>query len=74
MGHVPNQWRMFLGMCGWSPNQLLGEIKGIPPWSPETSWCTASSSPDLVFEHDLKDQWVQVLERSGQEFAQNILA
>lgn len=73
MGDQPSQWRIFLGMCGWGKGQLEGEIKGIPPWSHNNSWCLASSTKDIVFDLDNKDQWVAALERSGQEFAQNIL-
>jgi putative transcriptional regulator len=73
MGDTPKQWRLFLGMCGWSSNQLLGEIKGAPPWSKETSWCTATADYELVFDSDNKDQWCSALDRSGLEFAQSIL-
>lgn len=73
-GDTPEYWRLFLGVCGWGPNQLLGEIKGIPPWHESTSWCVASSSINSLFDTDLKDQWIQCLEKSGQEFAQNMLA
>jgi len=74
MGDVPKKWRLFLGMCGWSQNQLLGEIKGSPPWQQETSWCTSTADLDIVFESDNKDQWCSALDRSGLEFAQNMLA
>jgi putative transcriptional regulator len=73
-GDLPSFWRLFLGVCGWGPAQLLGEIKGTPPWNHSTSWCYARSDLDLIFNHDLKDQWVQSLDRSGQEFAQSVLA
>lgn len=73
MGDEPEQWRLFLGMAGWAPNQLLGEIKGIPPWEENTSWCTAKSDIELVFGSDSKDQWCNALDRSGQEFAQTML-
>jgi putative transcriptional regulator len=73
LGDRPKQWRMFLGLCGWSPNQLLNEIKGIPPFDESVSWCVANGDLGLIFGSDTKDQWMQVLERSGQEFAQNIL-
>lgn len=73
IGDQPDYWRIFLGVCGWGPNQLVGELKGNPPWNHDTSWCTASSDYDLVFGSDNKDQWVQALDRSGLEFAQNIL-
>jgi len=73
-GDTPEQWRIFLGMAGWGPGQLLGEIKGIEPWKANTSWCTASSDLDLVFGSDNKDQWCNALDRSGLEFAQMMLA
>lgn len=73
IGDAPRQWRIFLGMAGWGPGQLLGEIKGNPPWNHENSWCTASCDLDLAFGSDNKDQWVSALDRSGLEFAQNIL-
>jgi len=72
-GDRPHQWRLFLGMCGWGPGQLLNEMKGVPPYKHEHSWCTASSDYELVFENDNKDQWCSALDRSGLEFSQNIL-
>lgn len=74
VGDTPNFWRVFLGVCGWGPGQLQSEIKGIPPFAQNNSWCTAKSDIPLVFDTDLKEQWVQSLERSGQEFAQTILS
>jgi putative transcriptional regulator len=74
MGDTPKQWRLFLGLCGWGQGQLEGEIAGIPPWPKETSWCLVKSSQDLCFGSDNKDQWCNALDRSGLEFAQNILA
>jgi len=73
-GDTPKQWRIFLGLCGWTVGQLEGEISGMPPWKPETSWCLVNSSLDLVFGSDNNDQWCSALDRSGLEFAQNILA
>jgi putative transcriptional regulator len=73
-GDSPIYGRLFLGLCGWGPGQLLGEIKGQAPWNHATSWCTASADFDLVFGSDNKDQWCNALDRSGAEFAQNILA
>jgi putative transcriptional regulator len=72
-GDCPIYWRIFLGMCGWSQNQLMGEIKGNPPWNKEHSWCFASGSFDLVFGSDNKDQWCNALDQSGLEFARNML-
>jgi putative transcriptional regulator len=74
MGDLPIKWRLFLGMAGWSAGQLVGEIKGIPPWNHNTSWCLCSADLDLVFDSDDSDQWCHCLDRSASEFAQNILA
>jgi putative transcriptional regulator len=74
MGDMPIKWRLFLGMSGWGAGQLVGEIKGIPPWSQNNSWCMTTSEIDLVFDQDGKDQWTKSLDRSAQEFAQNILS
>lgn len=73
MGDTPIQWRLFLGMCGWSPSQLENEINGVQPYSKETSWCTASFNEELVFGSDNNDQWCNAIDRSGLEFAQSIL-
>ena len=73
MGDQPLRWRVFLGLCGWGPGQLAGELKGTPPWRKEHSWCTSSADLDLIFESDQKDQRCSALDRSGLEFAQNIL-
>ena len=72
-GDTPKKWRLFFGMCGWAPKQLYKEIKGISPYTHNTSWCTVSSDYDLVFESDSRNQWVTSLEKSATEFAQNIL-
>ena len=73
MGDHPKYWRLFLGLCGWGPTQLEGEINGTPPWKKETSWCTSTADLDLLFESDNKEQWCNALDQSGKEFAQNIL-
>jgi len=74
MGDRPEQFRIFLGLCGWSPGQLMGEIKGVAPWKHETSWCLANSDREIVFGSDNKDQWCSALDRSGAEFAQSMLS
>jgi putative transcriptional regulator len=72
-GDAPESWRLFLGVAGWGPKQLITEVRGEPPFTEQMSWCTAKSSLDLVFGSDNKDQWCNALDRSGLEFAQSIL-
>jgi putative transcriptional regulator len=73
-GDAPRQFRLFLGLCGWAPNQLMEELKGTPPRDHSISWLTASADYEIAFDSDLKDQWNNAVERSGNEFVQSILA
>jgi putative transcriptional regulator len=73
MGDCPKRWRLFLGLCGWGPDQLDNELKGNPPFSKDASWITATPTLDLIFGPDNKEQWCEALDHSAQEFAQNIL-
>lgn len=73
-GDAPRQFRLFLGLCGWAPKQLMEELKGTPPRDHSFSWLTSSADYEIVFENDLRDQWHQAVERSGNEFVQTILA
>jgi len=73
-GDAPCQFRLFLGLCGWAPNQLMEELKGTPPRDHSISWLTASADYEIAFDSDLKDQWNNAVERSGNEFVQSILA
>ena len=73
-GDAPKHFRLFLGLCGWAPKQLMEELKGTPPRDHSFSWLTASADHESVFENDLKDQWNSAVERSGNEFVQSILA
>lgn len=72
-GSRPTFLRLFVGLCGWAPDQLLSEYKGDPPFHHANSWLTFQSKYDIVFNYDGKEQWTQALERCGQEFAQNVL-
>lgn len=71
-GDAPKHWRLFVGLCGWQPTQLLNEYRGNPPFNHNTSWLTAQPNNQLVFHYDTTEQWTQTLERSGEEFAQSI--
>jgi putative transcriptional regulator len=71
-GDLPERWRIILGVAGWAPGQLKGEIEGIAPFKHENSWCTTASNIELVFGNDHNDQWCNAIDQSAQEFAQNI--
>ena len=68
---TPEYYRVFMGMAGWAPTQLVQEITGITPYKHENSWCLATPDYETVFGNDQADQWCSSLDLSGQEFAQN---
>jgi putative transcriptional regulator len=74
MGDHPKHWRLLVGLCAWAPDQLTNEIKGIPPYSHDFSWLTATPNYTSVFGLDAQVQWTQSIEQSGTEFVQNLLA
>lgn len=74
MGFVPKQWRMFVGLCGWTKGQLQNELEGKPPYTHNLSWLTATANPEIVFGLDAQEQWTESIELAGSEFAQNMLA
>jgi ABC-2 type transport system permease protein len=73
MGNCPARWRLFVGLCGWTPGQLENEIQGNPPFKHNHSWLVATADQDLVFELDNQSQWTKAIDHSGNEFAQNVL-
>jgi putative transcriptional regulator len=73
MGNSPARWRLFVGLCGWTPGQLENELRGVPPYEHNSSWLTASPNLDLVFDQENQTQWTEAIERSGEEFAHSIL-
>ena len=73
-GDRPQWYRMILGLCAWAPYQLENEVKGIAPFSHNTSWLLASPSTNFVFELDHSEQWTQGIEQSGLEFVSSLLA
>ena len=73
MGNAPKKWRLFVGLCGWTADQLENELQGNPPYSHDTSWLITSPTRDLVFDLEGQTQWTESIERAGSEFAQTIL-
>lgn len=74
VGDEPEKWRMFLGMCTWTPGQLDNEVNGLGSPKSNINWCISSCDSDLVFETDLEDIWDTALERCSLEFAQNFMS
>jgi putative AlgH/UPF0301 family transcriptional regulator len=74
MGNVPERWRVFVGLCGWTKGQLESELAGTPPYNRNMSWLTASTNLDILFKHNTQGQWTEAIELSGSELVQKMLA
>ena len=74
MGDTPHNWRLMVGLCTWTPDQLECELQGKHPYTHNQSWLTVTPNNHLVFGLDKQDQWTTAIEQSGLEFAQKILA
>jgi putative transcriptional regulator len=73
-GYIPECWRVFVGLCGWSKGQLQSELEGSQPYDRNMSWLNATSNLDIVFGLTGQEQWTESIELAGSEFAQNLLA
>jgi len=51
MQNKPVTWRMFAGMCGWAPSQLIREL------SSPNGWLTCDINDSIVFDKDGERQW-----------------
>lgn len=56
-GNSPDEWRLFAGVCMWSPGQLAAEIKGTAPYSPKGSWVLVQPEIEHVFQPDFESHW-----------------
>ena len=57
-GDTPKYFRILMGYCAWSPNQLEGELGGSAPWKKEHSWLVASNlGPEWLLDQDHEDLW-----------------
>lgn len=73
-GDAPHNWRLFVGLSTWAPDQLECEMQGKHPFTHNQSWLTASPEYHTVFGLDTQDQWVTAIEQSSLEFSKNLLA
>lgn len=62
MGNEPWEWRMLVGICGWSPMQLIMEIEGNKLKRRQPSWLTTDADTSIIFEYDGDQQWEKAVE------------
>ena len=73
VGDEPEQWRMFLGMCVWNPEDLESQMNGSKKSTSSISWCKSTCDSELALDTELEDIWDIALERCSLEFAQNFM-
>lgn len=60
-GEGPERYLVALGYAGWGPGQLEDELL-------DSSWLTAPSSPEVLFEMPLKERLAHVASQLGIDF------
>ena len=56
-GQGPKDYKVFCGLSSWAPEQLKGEMQGIPPWTQKHRWLTVDAASEAVFNLDHTEQW-----------------
>ena len=56
-GEEPYNWRLINGISAWVGDQLDREVKGVHPFSKETSWLVLDMDLDFLFSYDDEEQW-----------------
>lgn len=57
-GDYPQQFRLMFGFCSWAPNQLIAELRGLPPWNSKHSWLVAANpGPEWIYEQPVENLW-----------------
>lgn len=56
-GDTPRKYRLFGGLSGWAPGQLLAELGGRYPYKPENSWLLADPTEEFLFDQSHEKQW-----------------
>lgn len=62
MDNLPRRWRLLVGICGWSPMQLVTEIEGNTKHNRKPSWLTTEADSNIIFEYDGEKQWKKAVE------------
>lgn len=71
-GDQPRKWRLFLGMSGWTPDQLKSEILGIPPYSKKRAWLTAPTADEtILFGKNPDTVWKKSIDLAAASMVQN---
>ncbi len=58
----PSQFKFFLGYSGWSPDQLVEEMK-------DNSWITQPAKSKYIFSTEADNLWKKVLQDKGGDYA-----
>ena len=67
-GDFPQQFRIVMGYCSWTPGQLQLELEGRPPYHKQHSWLVAHNlGAEWLFEQAPEDIWANATTVSGHQ-------
>ena len=67
-GNEPQNWRMFIGVCGWGDGQLKKEIEN------DKCWLLCEPDNRLVFNYTGEEQWEKAVEKYSQTMVDTFFA
>jgi putative transcriptional regulator len=63
---APDEFRVYLGYCGWTRSQLENEVR-------TGAWQIFNRSAEMVFDSDAKSLWHRLIDRAEQHVASRII-
>lgn len=69
-GDRPNQFILTFGFCAWTQGQLEAEVKGLPPFTADSSWLTWHQPDEHVLEVNSQELWRVSCEQSSRQAVQ----
>lgn len=69
----PAYWRMFIGVCAWTPKQLDMEMKADYPYQAVNSWLTCDANDHIMFELQGDEQWEAAVKLSSKQMIDSFI-
>lgn len=67
----PEHFILTFGFCGWAQGQLEAELKGLPPYTVDSSWLTWHQPDHQLLSVDPQELWRVSCEQSSHQAVNN---
>jgi len=62
INNSPDEWRMFAGICMWTPGQLEAEIDGTGSYTSSGNWIILEPKLEDIFVDNFESHWEKAVE------------